>query len=409
MANYKVQTDTLLEETGRVYLGGRINGTSEYTTDFEREGYWLSLDTSGNWELFRKDHGSKTTLSSGSITGFGVNLWKTLALEFNGDRIKAYVGDVVVADLYDSNYPNGNTAIGTTDWGNSNWVSAQFDNFAVSAVSGPTQTTIIDNGDAGYSETGAWSASGLTGYNGSGSRYSSSAGAFATWTPTIAAAGKYKVFVMYPAHVYSDQTAQYTVNYQGGSQVFNVNQEQNGSSWVELGDGTGFNFAAGSSANVKLEVTKPGNNEEVVRADAVRFVRVNSFEAESLPVSTSAGDAQANYADSSTSRLFNSLNSNAVNDYVEYTVNVPESGTYTVYAANRTANNKGIYQLTIDGSNQGGTVDQYSSGVGFTESNLGTFTFGTAGHKTFRFTVVGKNSSSSGYTLGYDYIKLVKN
>lgn len=273
--NYKVQVDVLAEETGKVYVGGRIDNTAEYTAVYDRKGYWMSLDTSGNWELFRKDAGSRTSLSSGSITGFGVNTWKTLELEFNGSNIKAFIGGIMVADVTDATYSGGNTTLGTTDWGNGNWVVAQFDNFAVTAVNSTPQTTItIDNGEAGYSESGSWLSSGLAGYNGSTTRYSSSSGAYTTWTPTITEAGNYRVFVMYPAHIYSDIAAKYTVTYQGGNQVFNINQEQNGSAWVELGNGSGFNFATGSSANVKLEVTKPGNTEEVVRADAVRFVRV---------------------------------------------------------------------------------------------------------------------------------------
>ncbi|MDF2713301.1 MAG: hypothetical protein K0R28_226, partial [Paenibacillus sp.] len=130
------------------------------------------------------------------------------------------------------------------------------------------------------------------------------------------------------------------------------------------------------------------------------------LEAEALPVVTSAGDSQTNLTNSGIT--FNNLSSNAVNDYVEYTINIPSPGTYTIYIGNRSATNKAIYQLAIGGTNQGGTVDQYSSPNGFRPSILGNVTFGTSGNKTFRFTVVGKNASSSGYQLAYDYIKLVK-
>lgn len=132
------------------------------------------------------------------------------------------------------------------------------------------------------------------------------------------------------------------------------------------------------------------------------------LEAESLPVTPSAGRIQTNYTDTPTGKIFNNLNSTAINDYVEYTVNIPAPGTYTIYIGNRTASNKGIYQLTIAGTNQGGTVNEFSSVTGFTETNLGNATFSTSGNKTFRFTVTGKDTSSSGYQLAYDYIKLVK-
>ncbi|MEZ0217857.1 MAG: hypothetical protein ACAH89_12035, partial [Rariglobus sp.] len=42
----------------------------------------------------------------------------------------------------------------------------------------------------------------------------------------------------------------------------------------------------------------------------------------------------------------------------------------------------------------------------FVEVDLGNVTFGTAGNKAFKFTVTGKNASSAGYNLNFDYIKL---
>ncbi|NQX65942.1 family 16 glycosylhydrolase [Paenibacillus alba] len=132
-------------------------------------------------------------------------------------------------------------------------------------------------------------------------------------------------------------------------------------------------------------------------------------EAEILPTTVSTGDTQANYKDSITGASFNGLASNGIGDFVEYTVNVPQPGTYTVYARNRVAPSKGMYQLSVNGTNLGSTVDQYATTAGFTESKIGTVTFGTTGSQAFRFTVTGKNAASSSYALAYDSIKLVKN
>ncbi|MNG33355.1 hypothetical protein D3C84_1195860 [compost metagenome] len=80
-----------------------------------------------------------------------------------------------------------------------------------------------------------------------------------------------------------------------------------------------------------------------------------------------------------------------------------------MYVGNRKAFNKGIYQLAVNGTNLGSTVDQYAATSGYAESNLGTVTISTTGNQTFRFTVTGKNASAITYNLAYDYIKLVKN
>lgn len=133
------------------------------------------------------------------------------------------------------------------------------------------------------------------------------------------------------------------------------------------------------------------------------------LEAESLTTTVSSGDGQNDYTDAAASNgYFNSGNLNAVNDYVEYTVNVPETGYYKVYVGDRIASNKGVYQLTIGGVNQGAPVSQYSATLGFRETNLGGVIFTTTGNKLFRFKVTAPGTGG-GHTLGFDYFDLVKN
>jgi hypothetical protein len=127
---------------------------------------------------------------------------------------------------------------------------------------------IIDNGQTGYVETGVWYDSGLTGYNGTSTRYSHDIGSTATWTPNIGTSGNYEVFVMYPAHTNSDNDAKFTVYYNGGAQVVYVNQEINGVTWVSLGT---FGFTTGMSGYVMLEADEDDYTESA-RADAVKFV-----------------------------------------------------------------------------------------------------------------------------------------
>src|SRR5262249_7014328 len=100
------------------------------------------------------------------------------------------------------------------------------------------------------------------------------------------------------------------------------------------------------------------------------------------------------------------LKATAVNDFVSYTVPIPVSGYYDVKVNTRTGTANGIFQLSIDGLNQGYTQDEYAATTGYGVRDLGTI-FLAQGTKDLQFTVTGKNASSTGYGLVFDYIDLV--
>jgi hypothetical protein len=95
-----------------------------------------------------------------------------------------------------------------------------------------------------------------------------------------------------------------------------------------------------------------------------------------------------------------------VGDYVSYTVHIHTSGTYDVKVGIRTNDNQGIFQPTIDGTNQGPLKDGYSPVVGYEVRDLGPVTFSDGGKKIFKFLITGKNPNSSGYEFVCDYIDL---
>jgi len=133
-----------------------------------------------------------------------------------------------------------------------------------------TNLVIIDNGEAGYSETGSWSDS--TGGYGSGQRVtpaSSTETATATFTPTIPEAGHYEVYVWYQPVDNAATAAKFTVNHAGGSTEWIQNQNRDGYTWKNIGR---YYFEAGTDASaasvvVSNESSAGGN----VYADAVRF------------------------------------------------------------------------------------------------------------------------------------------
>jgi hypothetical protein len=75
--------------------------------------------------------------------------------------------------------------------------------------------------------------------------------------------------------------------------------------------------------------------------------------------------------------------------------------------AYKTNNNRGQLSFSVDGTQLGGTLDQYASSSSYPTQTFGTLTFAAAGNHTIRLTVTGKNSASSSYTLSADKFVLV--
>jgi len=157
-------------------------------------------------------------------------------------------------------------AVSYDDWNNRAVVSA-------GPVSVAGAEIIIDNGDAGYTKTGSWTAGSYsaTAYN-NDYEYAGSGGAASTarWTPTVTLPGTYEVFVWYVSGSNRANNAPYTVVYDGGSATVPVNQQTGGGQWNSIGS---FDFATGTAGYVELG---DNANPSVVIADAVRFVKAGS-------------------------------------------------------------------------------------------------------------------------------------
>ncbi len=140
---------------------------------------------------------------------------------------------------------------------------------------------IVDNTEAGYSETGSWSSTTSTGYNptnglldqANGYRYASTvngaADATATWSATIPEKGWYWVSVLFRSNANRTVDARYRVDHAGGSTWVSKNQEVHGNTWGYLGQ---FYFEPGGPASVTLtNETSDPTASQVIIADAVRF------------------------------------------------------------------------------------------------------------------------------------------
>jgi hypothetical protein len=123
---------------------------------------------------------------------------------------------------------------------------------------------IVNEESSGYTETGSWGTSTLSGSDGGSSRYSSSIGSTATWKPNISTPGYYNVYVRYPYHYGSAANAQYTIYHNGVMNTVSIDQTTIADGRWRLID-TVY-FTGGPEEYVRLTAVGSGFN---YRADAI--------------------------------------------------------------------------------------------------------------------------------------------
>jgi N-acetylmuramoyl-L-alanine amidase len=148
---------------------------------------------------------------------------------------------------------------------------------------------IVNNGDPGYTETGAaglfsaapgpgWGpppspmANNVRPFDLGGSRLmtaASTATGSASWVPRIPADGSYHVYVAYSAAPTRVHDAHFVVKHAGGESHFRINQRRHGGTWVLLGR---FYFKAGQSPDKGAVVALNDSTATgTVSLDAVRI------------------------------------------------------------------------------------------------------------------------------------------
>ena len=145
------------------------------------------------------------------------------------------------------------------------------------SVVGYDGEVIVDNTDAGFSvnDEADWDTFTYTDNIGADYRTNDvlSADAWAQWTPTLPAAGNYKVYAWFRNLDTRSKNVSYTIGYDGGTAtVPNISHhtfEALGDQWVLLGE---YPFAADGSDYVRLEALKIDDDCCDYSADAVKFV-----------------------------------------------------------------------------------------------------------------------------------------
>ncbi len=126
-----------------------------------------------------------------------------------------------------------------------------------------------DTGAPVYTETGSWTTSASSGYNGGGYRYVSTGAtetATATWNIPISKDGLYPVFAWYRASSNRTTAANYRIHHTGGVSTAIVDQTNDNLTWTHLGD-FWFSAAAGATIVLNNQSTSPG----VAIADTLRL------------------------------------------------------------------------------------------------------------------------------------------
>lgn len=151
------------------------------------------------------------------------------------------------------------------------------DPYTIEGDGEPAPTTVIVTNEGApalcdwpaYSEQGSgWASSSLSGFDGSGTRYTFTAGRTATWRAELDP-GTYGVDVWFPAHSSCSSNVTYRVVHAGGVAEIPVDQCATGGEWLHLGNWD-FPPDDGDLSRVLL-VAGSG----ATRADAVRFTPVS--------------------------------------------------------------------------------------------------------------------------------------
>jgi hypothetical protein len=132
-----------------------------------------------------------------------------------------------------------------------------------------------------------------------------------------------------------------------------------------------------------------------------------SFEAESLTDTPSGATASVQTDTNSSGGKWVELAGNSVGDSISYAVPSVTAGTYQVQMKWKGNTSRGILQLSVDGTNVGPTLDQYSAAQSYPTTTFGPVTFSATGPHTIKLTVTGKNGSSSNYQLSSDKFTFV--
>jgi hypothetical protein len=133
--------------------------------------------------------------------------------------------------------------------------------------------------------------------------------------------------------------------------------------------------------------------------------QVTTLEAENLSPVGSGATVSTGSDTSASGGVVVYLNSTGTGQTMTLTTPSLAAATYQVQLRYKTNTSRGQMSLKIDGTQVGGTLDQYASTSGYLTATMGNTTLAAGSHSVV-LTVTGKNASSSGYILTADSLIL---
>jgi lysophospholipase L1-like esterase len=208
-----------------------------------------------------------------------------------------------------------------------------------------------------------------------------------------------------PQH-YSGESTAFTMSYKNSS---------NGTQGTGPFYLYGYSFAINSSLTVSSLVLPANANVVIVAVDLSNTGggggTTMTEQCSTLAESNTAGLTYSPITGGPNGEVACKLYSTAVGQYLQFTVTGIVQGTsYDVTIGYRSDPTRGQCTLSVNGNAQPqlATLDEYQPAANWDQTaDLGTFTAGAAGTtRTFTFTVSGKNSAATGYTMAPEWIAL---
>jgi len=225
-----------------------------------------------------------------------------------------------------------------------------------------------------------------------------------TFTVPVAVAGLYNVSVGTETN-YNEGLFQLAIN--GINQGYPQNEFTPTIGYGARDLGTATLTAGPQSFEFTVAGRDPKSGNYKLAFDYIELTLANQLEVEALRAQATAPLQRVTDANMS-GHSGVVLDATTVGQLVTYTVPIPVAGTYDIKLGVRTGKQSGIFQLAIDGVNQGTSQDDFSAGADHKVLDLGRVTFLEPGNSKFQFSVTGRNANSSGYQLIFDYIDLVR-
>jgi len=154
----------------------------------------------------------------------------------------------------------------------------------------------------------------------------------ATWTLSVPTTGTYSVYAMWPDSTYYARNAPFTINHAGGPDTVRMSQEIKGGKWNWLGT---YTFNAGNNTVVLTD-----DADDIVIADAIKFEAGAHSPTASYPiVDNPDADFKGQWiypgtpapGDQYATDFYYSIEGTGA-DTATWTIDVPTTGTYSVYA-----------------------------------------------------------------------------